>query len=265
VTVKHGIPPHPSGGEGVLRGLQEMIMKKVIALCSIVLVIVGASYLSAQTADEILAKVIEAQGGRDTLEGVEDRTISGTMDMIPMGTSASVTMYYKKPDKMRVEFEMMGMMVTQAYDGQTAWGVNPQTGATQETPEKNAAGFKRQAMGNEALLHPDKIGVTYEYEGKETVKDKECHVLVQTFADGHKTTIYVDAETYLPIKSKSMEVNQMGAEVEAETFYSDYQKVDGISVAHEMSIFQGGQEFMNISIADVEFNAGLEDSLFSMN
>jgi outer membrane lipoprotein-sorting protein len=131
--------------------------------------------------------------------------------------------------------------------------------------DKSAEGFKRQAIGNEALLHPDEVGVTYAYKSKETVKDKECHVLEQNFADGHTVTIYVDAETFLPLKSKSMEVNQVGAEVEAETYYADYQEVDGIKIAHEVSIFQGGQELMHIGVADVEFNTGLEDSLFSMN
>jgi outer membrane lipoprotein-sorting protein len=232
---------------------------------AILFIAAGSTYAEGQSAEDILAKVIEAQGGRETLEKIEDRTISGTMDMVQMGTSASVSMYQKKPDKMRMEFEMMGMMVTQAYDGQTAWGVNPQTGETQEMPEEAAKSIKRQAIGNDALLHPDKYGMTYEYKGTEKVKDKECHLLQQIFADGHKVSIYLDSETFLPIKSQATDTNQMGAEVQAETYYTEYKKVDGMPVAHKISIFQDGQEFMHINVVEVDFNSGLEDSFFKMN
>jgi len=38
----------------------------------------------SQTADEILEKMIEAQGGRKALEAIEDTTLSGSMQIIQM-------------------------------------------------------------------------------------------------------------------------------------------------------------------------------------
>ena len=81
-------------------------------------------------------------------------------------------------------------------------------------------------------------------------------------------TIYKDApriQTYLAFKGKGKTLNNMGAEVEAETFFSDYKKVDGIMVAHTLVSYQEGEEFMTMTITDVKFNSGLEDSLFAMN
>jgi hypothetical protein len=57
----------------------------------------------------------------------------------------------------------------------------------------------------------------------------------------------------------------MGIEVVSETYYGEYKKVEGVSVAHEISIFQDGEAAMNINIMEVEFNSGLEDSFFKMN
>jgi hypothetical protein len=57
----------------------------------------------------------------------------------------------------------------------------------------------------------------------------------------------------------------MGIEVEAETFFSDYKKVDGIMVAHTLVSYQDGEEFMTMTITEVKFNSALEDSLFAMN
>ena len=74
--------------------------------------------------------MIEAQGGRKALAAIKDTTISGTIEMPQMGISGSITIYQKEPDKMRMDMEFMGMVITQAYDGQNAWMVNPADGRT---------------------------------------------------------------------------------------------------------------------------------------
>jgi len=159
----------------------------------------------------------------------------------------------------------MGMMMTQAFDGKTAWVTNPQTGSSQEMPEKRAEDFKRGALGRDSILNPEKFGITYTYKGKEKIEDKGYLVLEQTFADGYKSTLYVDPKTYLVYKSKGMSLNQMGVEVETETYVSDYREVHGVMVAHSMKIYQEGEEFMTMTINDVSFNSDVEDSLFSMS
>ena len=62
----------------------------------------------------------------------------------------------------------------------------------------------------------------------------------------------LDPKTYLAFKGKGKTLNNMGAEVEAETFFSDYKKVDGIMVAHTLVSYQEGEEFMTMTITDVE-------------
>lgn len=241
-------------------------MKRVIMyfVVSFFLVSLMTANGFGQTADQILEKMIAAQGGRKALEAVKDATYTGTMEMPQMGISGSLTMYQKEPDKSRMDIEIMGMMVTQAYDGKTAWMVDPNTGAASEMPEKMAQETKRQAMGSAVLLNPKKLGITYTFKGKEKVKDTDCLVLEQAFADGHKTTLYIDAKTYLLYKSKSISLNEMGAEVEAESYETGYKKVEGIMVAHDITIFHGGQEFLKLKITEVSYNTDLEDAFFKM-
>jgi outer membrane lipoprotein-sorting protein len=236
----------------------------LFALC-IFFIFASSTTLVGQSAEEILEKMIDAQGGRETLEKIEDRTVAGTMEVVHMGTHGSVKIYWKKPNKRRTEFEMEGMTATHVYDGKTAWGVNPQTGKAMEMPPGTATTFKRQALEIEALLHPDDYGITYAYKGEEKVKDRDCHVLEQTHSDGYKATLSVDAESYLPVKSKAKDRNPMGAEVDAESFFSDYREVSGVSVPHKISMFHDGEAVMHFTISEVVFNSGLEDSLFTMN
>lgn len=245
----------------------EVSMKKGFSLCLLGIFLLGLVISSghSQTANEILEKMIEAQGGRKALEKIKDTTVSGSVEMIQFNMSASITIYMKEPNMMRADIEVMGMMITQAYDGKTAWAINPQTGSTEKMPEQQAEYTKRQALGNDALLHPEKYGITYTYKGKEKIEDKDYLVLEQTFSDGFKATHYVNPDTYLAYKTKAPELNQMGIEVESETFMSNYKKVDGLMVAHSITTYQDGEEYTKMTITEVKFNSGLEDSLFKMS
>jgi outer membrane lipoprotein-sorting protein len=241
-------------------------MKKSLSLivCSVLLLAVVTAPAHSQTTKDVLAKFIEAQGGAKALAAIKDTTISGNMELVSMGMSATLTMYQKEPNKMRMDIEVMGMVITQAYDGEIGWMVNPQTGATEQLPENMTQEFKRQALGNEALLNPEKFGIKYDFTGKEKIDDKEYLVLTQTTAEGHVTTMYIDPATYLTYKTKGKTIGQSGEEVMAESVVGDYKKVDGVLMAHSMTTYQDGQEFMRMTITKVAFNAGLEDSLFQM-
>jgi len=153
-------------------------------------------------------------------------------------------------------------VMTQAYDGEIAWGVDPNTGSIQEMPEEQAKDMKRMALGNDSILHPEKYGITYSYSGKETIEGQDYYLLKQAFEDGFSTTMYIDAKTNFVYKIKSKVPNQMGVEVDQEVFTTDYRKVEGIVVAHEMRIIQDGEEFLTMIFTEVVFNTGLEDSFF---
>lgn len=219
----------------------------------------------AQDAKDILAKMIDAQGGRKILETLQDTTISGSMEMVQMGLSGSLTMVQKEPDRMRIDIEIMGLIITQAFDGEKAWMTDPQSGATQEMPEALGRDMKRQALGNDAALNPEKYGISYAFKGREKAGDKDCFVLEQTFKDGQTATLFIDAATYLLHKSKARTQDPMGGgEVDTETFFDDYRKVGDTTAAHRMVSFQNGTEQMRMTFSKIVYNTKLEDAFFKM-
>ncbi len=242
-------------------------MKKIFSACllSLFLLSLMTSPGLSQEASDILKKMVEAQGGKKAFENSKDMTSSGTIELIQMGMTGAMTMYKKEPDKVRMDIEVMGMIITHAFDGETAWGVNPQTGSREELPEQQAEYMKRNAVGVDAFIYPEKYGIAFAYKGKEKIEEKDYLVLEQTFSDGHKATLYIDPKTYLTHISKSTTVNQMGVEVEQETFESDFKKVNGMTIAYSIIIFQDDEEFMKLTLTEVTFNSGLEDSLFKMS
>lgn len=235
----------------------------LLSLLSLFLLSLVTSYgfSSSQSAEAILKKMVEAQGGKKVLEGVKDSTMSGSILFIPMNANGTITTYWKAPNKRRVDFEILGMKISNIYDGKTAWNINPQSG-TQELPEQFASGLKRQAMGDDLIVNPAKYGVKFTFEGKEKVKDIDCFVLEQTYPDGHKGTLYVDAKTYLTNKFKTTTYNQTGQEVDSETYFSDYKKVNGRMLAHSVVSFQAGQEYVKVKLEKISYNTGVDDSLF---
>ncbi len=240
----------------------NMKKKLLLGFLGLFLLSLASSPGIAQDANEILKKMIDTMGGRKVLESVRDTTLTGTWEMAQMGISGNLTMYQKEPNKMRWDGEMQGMVITMAYDGATAWWLNPQTGAREDMPEGQADSFKRGAMGNDTLLDPAKFGISFAYKGKETINNKDYFVLEETYSDGYKTTLYIDPETNLPYKAKSKSMGPGGTEVESESLMSDYRKIDGVMTAHSITIIQGGQESMRMTFTSVKFNTGLEDSLF---
>ena len=241
-------------------------MKKTLNLTLVGLMIFGflAGQVNGQSVDDVLEKMIKAQGGRAKLAAVKDVTISATFEMTDTGMSGDITRYQKNPNMARMDIEVMGMVITQAYDGETAWALNPQTCAAEDMPAEEAKSFVRDAHGYEALLDPKKHGLTYSIKGKETIEGKEYIVLEQTFSDDYTITQYIDTKTYLPYKAVAKAYDQMMMETEGETISTEYREVDGITVAYNLVIFEGGEEVITMTVSDVKFNSGLEDTLFKM-
>ncbi len=80
--------------------------------------------LAQETVDEIIAKNIEARGGRAALDAAEAFRMTGKMTMGP-DMEAPLTVEKKRPMKMRFEFQLQEMTGIQAYDGARGWTVMP--------------------------------------------------------------------------------------------------------------------------------------------
>jgi len=241
-------------------------MKKIF-IAGVVLALLAGSALNAgaQEAKDVLAKMIAAQGGAKALEAIKDAAISGTLEMIQMGMNGTITITKKDPNMIRIDIEIAGMLISQGYDGVKGWLVNPQVGTT-DMPELQEKSMRRQALGPQATLYPEKFGITHELKGREKVGDKDCYVLLQSFKDGHNATIYVDAATGLiaKVRSKTLDSTGSGEEVESESIYDDYKNENGLMLAHKMTTYQGGAAIMEMTFTSVTVNANPPDSFFKM-
>ncbi len=67
--------------------------------------------------------------------------------------------------------------------------------------------------------------------------------------DGAKVTFLLDTETGLPVRSRYSEMNpQTGQRQQAETVYSDWNTVDGITYAYVAETFVDGEKAATINV-----------------
>jgi len=219
----------------------------------------------AQTADEIIAKNLQARGGKDKIKAVQSARMTGKM-LLGQGMEAPFTMEMSRPNRMRMEFTIQGMTGVSAFDGTTGWSVMPFMGKTD--PEAMSADESKQAadqadMDGVLVDYKDK-GSQVEYAGKVDVEGTPAHKLKVTKKNGDVVNIYIDAEQYMEIKQEG-KTRMRGQEIEGETTFGDFKTIDGL--VFPFSIEQkvaGAPAPMTMSVTKVEVNPTVDASRFAL-
>ncbi len=241
-----------------------MFRRLALALGLLVSVVAVAG---AQTADEIVAKTIAAQG-LDKLKSVQSRRMSATMTITPPGMDVGITFENKRPMKARATITVQGIENVQAYDGQTGWTFMPAQGKA--TPEPATADelkdLQEQADIDGELVNYKAKGNTIELVGKEPVQGTDTYKLKVTLKNGDVQYQYFDTTTYLPIKMVTTRTIN-GTPGTVETLISDFKDEGGVLMPHaiEATVPVGGMQMtQKITVTKVEFNVPIEDSRFKM-
>ena len=139
------------------------MIKSILAMLAFA--VVASVSAQAITLEEIIANNIEARGGYDKLKALKSLKVTGTMQT--MGGEMEFTSYFKDNSKMRMNMNVQGQEIVQAFDGFVAWSVNPFMGGGQATklPKDQNDRFAAQSdIAGEFVDHEDK-GLKLEFEG----------------------------------------------------------------------------------------------------
>jgi outer membrane lipoprotein-sorting protein len=239
------------------------MLRKTLSLLALGLLLARLAH--AQTVDDILSKHYEACGGLDKLKALNTMRVTGTITMGP-GMDAPFTMERKRPGMRRMEFTIQGMTGVQAFDGQKTWSVMPFSGkkdAEVGTDEDNK-NAQDDADFDGALVDYKTKGNTIELAGKEQVEGADAFKLKVTKKNGNIEYDYLDAETYLLVKTEG-KVKRRGTEMDGETTFSDYKDVDGLMQPFSME--SGAKEMpqkQKLTFTKIELNVPLDDARFAV-
>jgi len=215
----------------------------------------------AQNIDQIVAAYEEARGGRGRWASIQTQRMTGTL--YATGAELEITILNKRPNFVRqnVAFPVPGqgsVVITTAYDGKSAWTVNPMLGTS--TPQAlagpEAAALIDQADFDGALFNYKARGHGVELVDTTTEDGRPIYHLQITRPDRATVHYYVDAETAVERRVTS-DANP-GSVVEL----SDYRDVDGFQMPFLIRVRQDGVVQAEIVVAEFSFDVPIDDGVF---
>src|SRR5882672_10799524 len=79
-----------------------------------------------QTAEELVAKNLQAKGGVEKIKALKTVKLTGNFEN--GGFKATIGTINKRPDLVKESFSLQGMTQVQAYDGSKGWQISPFSG-----------------------------------------------------------------------------------------------------------------------------------------
>lgn len=239
-------------------------MKRVFVFMLVILFLSSLS-LSAETLDEILAKNYESKGGLEKLKSINAIKIKGKIVQAMMNMEMPMEIWYKKPNKIRMESEFQGRKVVQGFDGNIAWWIMPFLGSEdpQEMGEEQAREVKEMAESMDPLVDYKEKGYKLELVGKEAMEGTEVYKLKMTKKNNKEEFFYLDTESGIELKTSSY-VKRGENEILVETLFGDYQEVDGVVMAFQLEVKANNQTSVTMTFQEFKFNEEMDDALFVM-
>jgi hypothetical protein len=224
---------------------------------------------SAQDAQSLIAKNLEARGGAAALAAIRNVSFEGRT-IFPGDFEVTYKEWRARAGVSaadRVDFGLQGLDIIQAYDGRGgAWKVNPLQG--RKDPEKMSADEARQladgALIEGPLLASRTDGSRVAYLGREDFDGTLAYKLKVTQKDGDEFTYWLDPDTFLEIKVDEMR-RIRGAEQTTETELGDYEKIAGVYFPMSVESWPQGSpnQRQRTMIAGGAANTSIADSFFT--
>lgn len=222
----------------------------------------------AQSVDEVIASNIKARGGLEKISALRSSRTTGKLIISSLFGSfrAGYLQENKRPEKVRQELIVQGMARTQAYDGNIAWQISPFGG--RKDPElmaqDDSKGLVLDADIEGPLVNYKQKGHKAELVGHDSVEGTDCYKVKLTLKNGDVRYYFLDADSYLELKTETQS-DIRGAIQYTETFYGDYEQVDGLYYPFAVETGEkGSQSRQKLTIEKIEVNVPLDDARFSM-
>ncbi len=225
-------------------------MKKLFTIFSVLLL--SAAMLQAQTVNEIIENYLENIGGAEAWKEVKSTRMTGKT-MTQMGAFPA-TVSGMMPNKQLIEIDIQGKNFIQAFDGETAWMLNPfMGGAPEKAPQEMADEMAKNKFQDEFIDWEEK-GSKISLEGKKEIEGTETFEVKLVTEDGEEKFYYFDTENYVPIMTKAFASTGEMEGKAVEIYLSDYQEVDGLMIPFSIEQKMDGQSLMQMTADTIEIN-----------
>lgn len=237
-------------------------MKTLKFIVLSIITLFASLMVSAQTADEIAGKYIDAIGGRDQISKVNSMYTEGSLDV--MGGTGTIKQTILTGKGAKDEIDVQGTSVTMCVTDSAGWSINPMTGnynAEYMPPEQYKASKDEIYIGGPFTDYANR-GYKLELAGQETIDSVNANKVIVTSPDSVITQYFFDPETGYLVQIIQTS-NMGGQQMNITTGFSDFRKTDaGIVVPYKIETNYGGQFFLTETVTKVEINQPVDPAIF---
>jgi len=219
----------------------------------------AVSVAAQQSVDDLIAKNLEAKGGAAKLGAVQ--SIKQVSQFTMSGMAATMTVYSKRPNRVRQEVKVGGQTVISAFDGVTTWIVNPMVGSDKPiaVTGPQADMLREQGDFDGPLVDYKAKGYTVELVGAEAFGERKVNHLKLVTPSKQTVHLYLDATTNLEVK-RLTEVESLKLEQEL----GDYRPVEGVMIPFYIRLLVNGVQQSEMKVQSVQLNVTMDDAIFRM-
>jgi FimV-like protein len=211
---------------------------------------------SLPTLDEVLAKHLEAMGGAAAIDKATSRVVKGELNVVGVSRGGSFDMQGEAPNKFASTLQAYPLgTVTAGYNGRTGWERTASGLRILKNPELGT--FQREAVFY-GQFRPKLLYPKMNLAGMSKIGFREVYVL--DLKTGQPERLYLDAKTYLPVRSDVVLPvgNQL---VVAEIYMDDWREVDGIKYPFYMSQKIPGMT-LTFTVKEIKHNVPIDPKVF---
>jgi hypothetical protein len=235
------------------------MIRRSLLVVAAVCALAGSGASARQSVDDLIAKNLEAKGGLEKLKAIQSIKQVNAFNM--QGMEGSMTIFTKRPNRLRQEMTMGGQTVINAFDGVTPWTINPLVGMNRAVAVTGpqADMVREQGDFDGPLVDYKAKGYTIELAGVETLGERKVHHLRMVSASRQVVHLYLDASTGLEAK-RMTEVDTLKLEQE----FSDFRTIEGVTLPFHVRLLTNGVPQSEFTVKSVEFNVPMDDAIFRM-
>ncbi|HEY6148497.1 MAG TPA: hypothetical protein VIZ69_12390, partial [Thermoanaerobaculia bacterium] len=218
------------------------------------------------TADQLVAKNLEARGGAAKLAALRSMRLTGKL-VLGAGErqiQAAWAQVQKRPGMIRTETTLQGLTQVETYDGKDAWTLDPFEGRrdAQRDSADDARIRAREADIEGPLVNWREKGHRVEYMGTEDVDGTPAHKLRVNLKDGDTQYVFLDPDYFLEIRIETIS-HVRGTERISEADLGSYEQVDGIWMPFSIEAgAKGRPRGARLTIERAEANVDVDDAIF---
>ena len=212
------------------------------------------------TADQILAKYMEALGGAAALDRMKTRTMKGTM-LVSNGATWGYEVYQTAPDKVYMVLNTPKMGVIQrGFDGKLGWELGQR--GLRELRNQELFNLRRYTDFFKDLKLQGQF-TRLSYGGKEKIDGKDVYVLRGLGTDGKGERLYFDAASGLLVRRLTSTPTMVGL-IPEQVDYSDYREVDGLKLPFVVKVTAIDSNFNSTrTLTEIKLNVRVDETKFN--